>query len=335
MHPVHTIGELFRHNDWARDRVLAACTGLDDAQLDRKFEMGIGSLRGTLHHVWAAERIWLDRWVEKPDVRFQEPESGISVAELGRRYRETAAERDELLIRIGHDGLRRRITYTNLRGQTLSFPIGDMAMHVANHGVHHRAQTLNMLKQLGVAPPKIDYIFMRLEAGSPTDAALEADTLGEYFRYGDWAMARVLKFASALAAAQLDHPFDMGLGSLRRTLLHIRDAEQWWFENWSGNGSVGIKATPETTSITELQQLFSETARRRNHLLGETGGPDLRRLVSAEPSAGRKFTFALGETMIQLCCHGTHHRAQAINMLRRLGTKPPEMDYLVWMREQA
>jgi uncharacterized damage-inducible protein DinB len=39
--------------------------------------------------------------------------------------------------------------------------------------------------------------------------------------------------------------------------------------------------------------------------------------------------------MIQLCGHGTHHRAQLINMLRHSQCSPPACDYIVWVRETA
>src|SRR5207247_562821 len=57
-----TIRELFVHNDWASTHLLSLARPLSDTQLDQPFEMGEGSLRRTLNHMWAAERVWLDRW---------------------------------------------------------------------------------------------------------------------------------------------------------------------------------------------------------------------------------------------------------------------------------
>jgi uncharacterized damage-inducible protein DinB len=34
--------------------------------------------------------------------------------------------------------------------------------------------------------------------------------------------------------------------------------------------------------------------------------------------------------MVQVCSHGTHHRAQALNMLRRLGAPVSELDLILW-----
>ncbi|MCC6360105.1 MAG: hypothetical protein IT450_15280, partial [Phycisphaerales bacterium] len=43
--------------------------------------------------------------------------------------------------------------------------------------------------------------------------------------------------------------------------------------------------------------------------------------------------FPLGVTMLQLCCHGTHHRAQCLNMLRHVGATAPPLDVAVLLRE--
>ena len=48
---------LFAHSDWARDKLMGLAKDLDNEALDRAFEMGLGSLRATLYHLWAVERV--------------------------------------------------------------------------------------------------------------------------------------------------------------------------------------------------------------------------------------------------------------------------------------
>jgi uncharacterized damage-inducible protein DinB len=333
---LNTLTELLAHNDWGREKILAGCIDLPDTALDRPFEMGHGTLRNTLHHLWAAERVWLDRWLEKRDIRFVQPEPGLPLRELGERFRETAAERNAFFDRIGADGFRRRVTFTNTKGETYTFPIGDMALHVANHGSHHRAQALNMMRHVGATLPKpgLDYIFMRLEQPDPP-LALESDTIAEYFRYADWARDRIHAVAGELTDAQLDRPFEMGVGTLRKTLLHIRFAEQWWLENWTLGPGRPFPELDEQSSIAELVRLFDQTARQRSQFIAGCRAADLLCPVSAHPRPGVVRTFPLGVTMLQLCGHGTHHRAQALNMLRHVGAQTPGLDYIVWLREAA
>jgi uncharacterized damage-inducible protein DinB len=109
-----TIRELFAHNDWAYGKLLDRAATLSDAQLNQPFEMGEGSeegkgsLRITLNHLAAAERVWLDRWLKRDKPYYREHAEGVSVAALRDGFHSTAAERTELFDRITDDDLAHR-----------------------------------------------------------------------------------------------------------------------------------------------------------------------------------------------------------------------------------
>lgn len=330
-----TIRELFTHNDWANTRLVDAGAALADDALDCPFEMGAGSLRKTLHHLYSAERVWLNRWlgVVKPSDRGGA--NHVPFALRGAEYRALADERDAFVARLDDDALSRPVTYTNLRGETSTFELGQLMLHVCNHGVHHRAQALNMLRRLGAVLPKpeIDYIFMKLvqPGGGTRDAApppLDRDTLRAYFAYADRARDRTLAIAAALSDEQLDRPFEIGLGTLRKTLMHIRFAEEWWFQNWTRGPDQPFPESPADLPIAELQVLSQQTAAGRNAVLERSTDADLRNWIEARPRPEVQKFFPLGVTMLQICTHGTHHRAQAANMFRHVGAEAPALDVL-------
>jgi len=328
-----TLRELFAFADWARGKLVSAAGSLSDAQLDHKFDMGEGSLRATLNHLWSAERVWLDRWKNQPPPRYRTDAAGVSISQLGSEFHDLAGERNAFVEGQSDTDLPRPLTYTNLRGETLTLPLGGTILHLSNHGSHHRAQAVNMLRRIGkpLPPPGADYIFMKLEAPNATPCELDVDTLRTYFAYGDWANARVLAEASNLTDVQLDRPFEIGQATLRKTMVHIHDAEAWWLENWTkGPGRLFPKGD-DPISIGLLGSLFQETAAHRDSLLGNS---DPKRTVQATPRPNVVRVFPLGVTMLQLCHHGTHHRAQALNMLRHVGAKVPVMDLARWLRER-
>lgn len=321
-----TLREFFYYNSWAHEKVLASAGPLTDAQLDRKFEMGLGSIRATLFHLWGAERVWLDRWIDPSRAKFPQPEPTISIRELGDRLRGTAAERAAFL---ADTDINRRITYTNMKGEVSSFVVRDLLLHVCIHATHHRAQIINMLRHVGAELPKpaIDYIFMRIEKPDPT-VQFDLSTLREFFRFSDWARARVHTAAAKLSDAQLDQSFEMGVGTLRKTLSHIRDAEQWWLDNWTQGPGRLFPAADENSSVSKLGDQFDETAAKRNDYISKLTDADLHRIVKGTPRPNVVREFPVGVTLLQLCNHSTHHRAQALNMIRRLGGQPPASDYL-------
>jgi uncharacterized damage-inducible protein DinB len=155
-----TIRILFTYQDWTRDRLMAVVEPLSDGQLDRAFEMGPGSLRETVGHLYASEWLWLARWKGRPPVRSDVPSEFASMTALRKAWRLTADERNAFLDTLADTDLDRSITSTGMDGNERTFTLGQMMLHACNHGTHHRAQALNMLRHVGVNPPPLDFTIM-------------------------------------------------------------------------------------------------------------------------------------------------------------------------------
>lgn len=324
---------LFDHNDWARGKLLDAAAPLDDAALDRPFEIGPGSLRATLYHLWAAEQVWLNRWLGDSDRSVLDHRPNWPVAELRKHADATADARNAYVARLGDAGLSTIITYHGPQQVRYEQPVGELMMHACNHAVHHRAQALNMLRRLGVTPPRLDYLFMIREASAPPPPAFVVEHLQRCFAFGDWANDVVMSAAETLDDAALDRPVEMGVGSLRKTLLHIQDAEAWWWKNWIGESPDSFESMPDATSLPELRRRMQQTISDRNAYLAAANADTLARKVTARPRPGVALQVTIGDSMLQLFGHGTHHRAQAVNMLRHAGVAPPKIDYVIWVRD--
>ena len=345
-----TLRELFAHNDWARDKLMTLAAGLSEAQLDQPFEIGCGAVRESLRHLYGAERIWFERWQGGDLPQYPHSRDIVAMDELWSAFRALAAARDAQLDALAEGDLQHAVTYTDPHGQRRTVALGDLLLHVCNHGFHHRAQVLNMLRRLGVTVSGLDFLFMKLERptvaqepavreqmrelgrqvaeGAMTPQPLDLAAIRPYFAYADWATERLHATAEELNDEQLDRSFEMGLGTLRKTLLHIRDGEAWWHENWTSPSPGEFPKLGESTSIAELKSLFRETTDKRNAYIETLRDEDLQRVVTAEVRPGVTLRFRLGESLLQLCGHGTHHRAQALNMLRRLGAEVPALDYV-------
>lgn len=148
--PTDPVLAMLAHNEWANDRVIHACLPLTDAQLDHEFAMGVGTLRKTVTHTIAAMRIWSDRlglgeirpWFDTP---------GLTPAALADLNREAAAD----LRRTAFAGPLDQIIEVRRADQAWRYPRSHLIVHVATHGMHHRAQCLNMLRQLGADPKSL------------------------------------------------------------------------------------------------------------------------------------------------------------------------------------
>lgn len=171
---------LIRSDAWGTREVLKVCRALTQEQFHQRFEMGLGSLHDTLTHVIGAMRSWTDRLAERP-VRPR------LLALPGRPGAPTDAKNrtaDELLAllddaerdlmqtceRVVNDGRLATLVVVEWAGQPATpppeskpatpskrytFTRGDVLVHVTTHGYHHRAQCLNMLRQLGAPVPGV------------------------------------------------------------------------------------------------------------------------------------------------------------------------------------
>ncbi len=243
-------------HQWAGGKVFSLADGLSQEALNASMPLGPGSLQATLVHLYGAQRIWLDRWQGKPTAGLPTGE-GWSLADLRSRQREVDDELETFIESRTDAALNELVTYENLRRDKFSHRLSDLMLHVFNHGVHHRAQSLHFLKHQGrLIAGGLDYIFYKianptltldsevaagcrnygLEVGNETApySSTSLDLIRRYQAYGDWAYRRVLQQAIVLNDEQLDHDWSMGHGSLRRTLLHLYDAECWWQKNWQG-----------------------------------------------------------------------------------------------------
>ncbi|HUO10986.1 MAG TPA: DinB family protein [Phycisphaerae bacterium] len=139
---------LLTHDRWATRQILDACGKLTEEQFHRRFEMGPGSLHNTTTHILGAMRAWTQILLgQQPGVRL-EAGGQRSVSELLALLEQCADEFAAEVRRLPLDQ-----TVTRVRdGMTYTFTRGAVLTQVATHGMHHRAQCLNMLRQLGVSP---------------------------------------------------------------------------------------------------------------------------------------------------------------------------------------
>lgn len=139
---------LLAHDTWATERILDACAGLSDAQFHQVFKMGLGSLHDTLAHIMGAIRGWTDMLAGQPPSPRIEEAGPYTVDQLRALLAEVAAAFNAVIDAHPLDD----IATAERGGRSFAFPRGGVLTHVTTHGMHHRAQCLNMLRHLGVEP---------------------------------------------------------------------------------------------------------------------------------------------------------------------------------------
>ena len=144
---------LVDYNYWARDRVLDAVAMITPEQFIYPMGNSFSSVRDTIAHICAAERIWIKRLKGESAPGLQKPDRIPDLDAARREWVDLEVEMREQLGRLGVEAVKRRIEYQDLRGNDQSDVVWQMLQHVVNHGTYHRGQITTMLRQMDVTPP--------------------------------------------------------------------------------------------------------------------------------------------------------------------------------------
>lgn len=348
--------ELFDNHHWANSHLFEVASVLSDDDLDRPFEMGPGTLRKILQHGYGAEAIWYERI---GGTGYDEPRAWDaieSVVDLQAASEALHTARDAWLNTLSDADLAQTIKYKLRNGDDCTSVLADILVHVCDHGIHHRAQASNMTRHIGEPFRQNDYFRFRLarptvsvpshetadflrnadiivgeEVESPN--ALSLAMLRRHFAYNDWANDLLMDAAKSLGDDKLDQAFEMGIGTFRKTMLHIESAERYWLAHWRGESHPTWQELDDTTGLAALADAWSVVRQQREACLESLDDSALMREVTAEPGKDMFLTFRLGETMLQVVTHGTHHRAQALNMLRHVANVSMPMSMIAFARQ--
>ena len=148
----------------ARQQVLDRVRPLSAEQYARQFPIGPGTLGRTLTHIMISEWYYIQRMQGREGPPYEQwpirDENPPPLAQLEAAWLEQAAATRAALSAVAdwNATLRYRVTDDDGVEIIVTTSPADLVTQLALHEVHHRAQALNMLRQLGVTfDEDIDY----------------------------------------------------------------------------------------------------------------------------------------------------------------------------------
>ena len=143
-----------RYNRWMNERLYAQLAQVDDAERKRDRNAFFGSAHGTLNHLLWGDRMWLGRFIDEPCTA---PAFGAGMfddfAELTRERELTDMKILGWAGKVSPEWLAGSLVYrSRVDGRTREMPRSVAALHLFNHGTHHRGQLTTLMKQAGLDP---------------------------------------------------------------------------------------------------------------------------------------------------------------------------------------
>ena len=151
------------YNAWANGRLYGTAAELSQDEFCADVGAFFGSMQGTLNHVLAADRIWMNRFTGEGDL----PSSLDAI--LFEKFKPLAIARRsedkriaEWIDELSEEALAGRFTYMTVTDmRTVSQRLSPALSHFFNHQTHHRGQSHAILSVLGKSPPPLDLIYFQ------------------------------------------------------------------------------------------------------------------------------------------------------------------------------
>ncbi len=178
-----------------------------------------------------------------------------------------------------------------------------------------------------------------MRAMESTPARPTLDVVRWLCAYQGWSGAHILDVAAKLDESQARQPGMIAGGhrdgSLFETLAHLNSAAEIWLSRWEGNQRATFRDSSDFADMVSLYRNWHAVERRLAGLLRLLTQAHLDGLLHYFTTAGVPQALPLGQTIIHATIHSTHHRAEAAVALTALGSPPPRMDLLEFMRANA
>jgi uncharacterized damage-inducible protein DinB len=177
------------------------------------------------------------------------------------------------------------------------------------------------------------------------------DLLQRLHQHRAWVNGNLLTAAATLSDEQLRSAFQIGQGSVWRSLVHLYAAEYVWLEALLGDedplvpgdllGKLPGNQQGEggLTGLEDLRQKWAELEQRWVGYLAALEPGSLDELVykrSTSSGAGRRFATRRADVLLHVCTHAQYTTAQVVNMLRQLGVETlPDVMLISLARREA
>jgi uncharacterized damage-inducible protein DinB len=155
------LATLFDYTYWAHRRILATAARLTDAQFTLRSVIAGRDLRATLVHTLDTECSWRLRLMRRPEEEWRKslPTSDYrNVATLADHWTRDEAEMRAWVASLDDETLASSANLDPREQFREQFPLWYYLVHMVTHSQQHRAESAQLLTQLGHSPGDVDFL---------------------------------------------------------------------------------------------------------------------------------------------------------------------------------
>ena len=151
------------------------------------------------------------------------------------------------------------------------------------------------------------------------DTAKPTPLLEQLVRYHQWANQRFIPVLQNLTPEQWEETHPSSFNSIRRTMLHLWDAEQLWLKRIQGESPLGWPSAGFTGDGPALLKGWKATTQALVDFVAGKNEEALAVIVTYQNTRGDTYRQPIYEIVLHLINHATYHRGQLITLLRQAG----------------
>lgn len=153
--------------------------------------------------------------------------------------------------------------------------------------------------------------------------------------HSTWALRELIRHARTLPAQAIEQDLGIGPGGVRENIAHVLEAMFFFADNFAGREwHERPSFAALSRSLDGLEQLLDAAATElRDSVLGSLAKGPTDRIPWPNADSG---SMPAAAAITQMIDHATLHRAQCVNMLKRLGISPvPDLDPMTFVAAHA
>ncbi|MBK9927000.1 MAG: DinB family protein [Anaerolineales bacterium] len=155
------------------------------------------------------------------------------------------------------------------------------------------------------------------------------------YDYNYWANRKILAAATKVTEEQFVTPSEFPMGPLRRTMLHVVDAEYGWrgfFESKKFNEDLN---PDDFLTLELLEKKFQEEEKSMRICLDGLTDEDVENHIQYVNDEGALRDRVLWHCLLHVVNHGTQHRSEAAALLTRYNASPGDLDFTLFLIESG
>lgn len=161
------------------------------------------------------------------------------------------------------------------------------------------------------------------------------ELLKQYATYNIWANKRILDVLLAMPEEKQMAELPSSFTSLFKTVLHMLDAENIWWQRMKMNERVNIPSENFNGTLKDAADSLLQQSKLWEEWVSNASPLSIEHVFQYYNNKKEHFKIPVYQMLQHVFNHSTYHRGQLVNMLRQLGVdKIPATDFALWSRKK-